>query len=214
MIQRLREPQAGRITIDGQSIHDLSLASVRKNISVVGQDAFLFEGTILQNIKAGFGDATVEMCVAAAKAASADEFISSLPRKYETQVGELGSRISGGQKQRIALARAYLKNAPIILLDEPTSALDSETEEIIQTHLKRLTAGKTTLVIAHRLSTILHADVIHVIEAGRIVESGTHEELLSLHGSYSRLYRLQFGKSDKSEVSRIPIDHKQRVLQR
>jgi ATP-binding cassette subfamily B protein len=212
MIQRLREPQAGRITIDGQSIHDLSLASVRRNISVVGQDAFLFEGTILQNIKAGFGDATVEMCVAAAKAASADEFISSLPKKYETQVGELGSRISGGQKQRIALARAYLKNAPIILLDEPTSALDSETEEIIQTHLKRLTAGKTTLVIAHRLSTILHADVIHVIEAGRIVESGTHEELLSLHGSYSRLYRLQFGKFDKPEAARAPIDHQQRVL--
>jgi ATP-binding cassette subfamily B protein len=152
------------------------------------------------------------MCVAAAKAASADEFISSLPKKYETEVGELGSRISGGQKQRIALARAYLKDAPIILLDEPTSALDSETEEIIQTHLKRLTSGKTTLVIAHRLSTILHADVIHVIEAGRIVESGTHEELLSLRGSYSRLYRLQFGKFDKSEVARVPVDQKQHVL--
>jgi ATP-binding cassette subfamily B protein len=118
----------------------------------------------------------------------------SLPRGYENPVGELGGQVSGGQRQRIALARAYLKNAPIILLDEPTSALDSETEEIIQRELRKLTKGKTTLVIAHRLSTILHADLIHVIEAGRVIESGTHEQLLATSGAYSRLFKLQFAK--------------------
>ena len=154
----------------------------------------MFEGSVLQNIQAGSADASTEKCVDAAKAASADEFITGLPQGYDTQVGELGSQVSGGQRQRIALARAYLKEAPIILLDEPTSALDSETEEIIQTHLKRLTKGKTTLVIAHRLSTVLHADLIHVVEAGKVIESGSHDQLMKLGGAYSRLFRLQFGK--------------------
>lgn len=194
LLQRLREPSSGAIEIDGQRISDISLHSLRGNISVLGQDAFLFEGTILDNIKAGHGDATYELCLEAAKSASAHEFITSLPRGYETQVGELGNQISGGQRQRIALARAYLKNAPIILLDEPTSALDSETEELIQTKLKDLTRGRTTVVIAHRLSTIIHADKIIVIEGGRAIESGNHHELLATSGSYSRLFRLQFAK--------------------
>jgi ATP-binding cassette, subfamily B, bacterial MsbA len=167
---------------------------LRRNISVVGQDAFLFEGSIIENIRAGQQDATDEMCVEAAKAASAHEFITSLPRGYETQVGELGAQVSGGQRQRIAIARAFLKTAPIVLLDEPTSALDSETEDVIQRELRRLTEGKTTLVIAHRLSTILHADLIHVIEGGRVIESGTHEQLMAGNGAYSRLFKLQFAK--------------------
>lgn len=194
LLQRLREPDSGVIAIDDQPIADVSLLSLRRNISVVGQDAFLFEGSIMENIRAGLTDAPDEKCIEAAKAASAHEFILSLPRGYDSPVGELGVQISGGQRQRIALARAYLKNAPIILLDEPTSALDSETEEIIQRELRKLTKGKTTLVIAHRLSTILHADLIHVIEAGRVIESGTHEELLASGGAYSRLFKLQFAK--------------------
>jgi ATP-binding cassette subfamily B protein len=194
LLQRFREPENGYITIDGQDISSKSLVSVRRNISTVGQDAFLFEGTIIDNIRTGLEDASDEMCVEAARAANADEFIASLPHKYESQVGELGTQVSGGQRQRLALARAFLKNAPIILLDEPTSALDSQTEEIIQRELKQLTRDKTTLVIAHRLSTILHADLIHVIDAGRVIESGTHDELLAQGGAYSRLFKLQFSK--------------------
>jgi ATP-binding cassette subfamily B protein len=201
LLQRLREPQSGVITIDGQSIADHSLVSLRRNISVVGQEAFLFEGTILENIKAGLENASDNMCVEAAKAANAHDFISALPRGYATTVGELGSQISGGQRQRIALARAYLKNAPIILLDEPTSALDSETEEVIQREMRPLTKGKTTLVIAHRLSTILHSDLIHVIEAGRVIESGTHDQLIAQGGAYGRLFKLQFAKLAQSERS-------------
>jgi ATP-binding cassette subfamily B protein len=194
LLQRFREPENGYITIDGQDISSKSLVSVRRNISTVGQDAFLFEGTIIDNIRTGLEDASDEMCVEAARAANADEFIASLPHQYESQVGELGTQVSGGQRQRLALARAFLKNAPIILLDEPTSALDSQTEEIIQRELKQLTRDKTTLVIAHRLSTILHADLIHVIDAGRVIESGTHDELLAQGGAYSRLFKLQFSK--------------------
>ena len=194
LLQRFREPLSGSITIDGQALDAVSLVSARRSISTVGQDAFLFEGTILDNIRTGFESASDQKCIDAAKAANADDFISVLPRRYETQVGELGTQVSGGQRQRIALARAFLKDAPIILLDEPTSALDSETEEVIQRELKVLTKGKTTIVIAHRLSTILHADLIHVIEAGRVIESGTHEKLLAQGGAYSQLFRLQFAK--------------------
>jgi ATP-binding cassette subfamily B protein len=194
LLQRFREPSSGFISIDGQDINKATLLSVRKNIATVGQDAFLFEGTIMDNIRTGLENASDERCIEAAKSANADEFITKLPHGYETQVGELGAQVSGGQRQRIALARAFLKNAPIILLDEPTSALDSRTEEIIQRELKQLTKGRTTVVIAHRLSTILHADLIHVIEGGQVIESGTHEKLLALGGSYSQLFKLQFSK--------------------
>jgi ATP-binding cassette subfamily B protein len=139
-------------------------------------------------------DATEAQCIAAAKAASAHDFIMQWPKGYATQSGELGNQVSGGQRQRIAIARAFLKNAPIILLDEPTSALDSQTEENIQRELQELTRGRTTIVIAHRLSTVLHADLIHVIDGGRVIESGTHAELLSRGGAYSRLFQLQFAK--------------------
>jgi ATP-binding cassette, subfamily B, bacterial MsbA len=201
LLQRFREPLSGSITIDGQALDAVSLVSARRSISTVGQDAFLFEGSILDNIRTGFESAPDQKCIDAAKAANADDFISLLPRGYETPVGELGTQVSGGQRQRIALARAFLKDAPIILLDEPTSALDSETEEVIQRELKVLTKGKTTIVIAHRLSTILHADLIHVIEAGRVTESGTHEKLLAQGGAYSRLFRLQFAKLMEPERS-------------
>jgi ATP-binding cassette, subfamily B, bacterial MsbA len=201
LLQRFREPLSGSITIDGQALDAVSLVSARRSISTVGQDTFLFEGSILDNIRTGFESAPDQKCIDAAKAANADDFISLLPRGYETPVGELGTQVSGGQRQRIALARAFLKDAPIILLDEPTSALDSETEEVIQRELKVLTKGKTTIVIAHRLSTILHADLIHVIEAGRVTESGTHEKLLAQGGAYSRLFRLQFAKLMEPERS-------------
>ena len=194
LLQRFRAPSSGFISIDGQDIDKTILTSVRQSIATVGQDAFLFEGTIMDNIRTGLSSASDEMCIEAARSANADEFIVKLPHGYKTQVGELGAQVSGGQRQRIALARAFLKNAPIILLDEPTSALDSRTEEIIQRELRLLTKGKTTVVIAHRLSTILHADLIHVIEGGQVIESGTHEKLLALGGSYSQLFKLQFSK--------------------
>jgi ATP-binding cassette subfamily B protein len=194
LLQRFREPQSGAIFIDGQPIRDHSLESLRRNIANVGQDIFLFEGSILENIRVGLPDATEEQCIAAAKAASAHDFIMGLPRGYATQSGELGNQVSGGQRQRIAIARAFLKNSRIVLLDEPTSALDSQTEDYIQRELKELAKGRTTIVIAHRLSTILHADLIHVIDGGRVVESGKHNDLLHKGGPYSRLFHLQFSK--------------------
>jgi ATP-binding cassette subfamily B protein len=192
LLQRFWLPQRGTISIDGQSIADLSLASLRGQVALVSQDVFLFGGTIRDNIGAGRPYATDEEVVAAARSAHADQFIRSLHKGYDAQVGELGAQVSGGQRQRITLARAFLKDAPIILLDEPTSALDSETELVIQRALRDLTRSRTTLVIAHRLATVLRADLIHVVEGGRVVESGTHHELLNARGAYARLYELQF----------------------
>ena len=201
LLQRFWVPEKGTISIDGQSVTGLSLASLRRQIALVSQDVFLFDGTIRDNIKAGRRDASEEQVAAAARAAHADGFIRSLPRGYDTSVGELGAQVSGGQRQRIALARAFLKDAPIILLDEPTSALDSETELVIQRALAELSKGRTTLVIAHRLATILRADLIHVIEDGRVVESGTHHDLLRAKGAYARLYRLQFETEGERRVA-------------
>jgi ATP-binding cassette subfamily B protein len=201
LLQGLWVPERGMIGIDGQSIAGVTLASLRRQIALVSQDVFLFDGTIADNIRAGRQDATEDEVVAAARAAHADGFIRSLPKGYDTTVGELGAHVSGGQRQRITLARAFLKNAPIILLDEPTSALDSETELAIQHALGELTKGRTTLVIAHRLSTILRADLIHVIEGGRVVESGTHHDLLRAKGTYARLYHLQFRDDGDQRVA-------------
>jgi ATP-binding cassette subfamily B protein len=198
LLQRFWVPQRGTISIDGQSIAGVSLASLRGQIALVSQDFFLFDGTIGDNIRAGRQDATDEEVAAAARAAHVDQFIRSLSKGYDTQVGELGAQISGGQRQRITLARAFLKNAPIVLLDEPTSALDSETELVIRRALRELSRGRTTLVIAHRLATVLRADLIHVVDGGRVLESGTHEKLLRATGAYARLYELQFkGEAEK-----------------
>ena len=207
LLQAFWVPERGTIAIDGQPVSGLTLASLRRQVALVSQDVFLFDGTIRDNIKAGRQDASDEEVVEAARAAHADAFIRSLPNGYDTPVGELGAQVSGGQRQRIALARAFLKNAPIILLDEPTSALDSETELVIQRALGELTNGRTTLVIAHRLATILRADLIHVVEGGRVIESGTHAELLRANGAYARLYRLQFSNEDGNVLS-LPLRQK------
>jgi ATP-binding cassette subfamily B protein len=192
LLLRFWQPQTGTIAIDGQAIDGVALSSLRRNIALVSQDAFLFEGSVRDNIRAGMEHVTDAEIETAAKAAHADEFIRKLSRGYDTPVGELGNQISGGQRQRLSIARAFLKNAAIVLLDEATSALDSETERLIQQAIDRLTQGRTTIVIAHRLSTVMHADMIHVIDAGRNIESGTHTELVAKDGIYARLYRLQF----------------------
>ncbi len=199
LLQKFWAPDSGAILIDGQSLDDVALASLRSQVALVSQDVFLFEGSIRDNIAAGRRDATDEQIFAAARAAHADAFILGLPRGYATSVGELGSQISGGQRQRISMARAFLKDAPIVLLDEPTSALDSETEQLIQMSLKQLTSARTTIVIAHRLATVMEADVIHVIDDGRVIESGTHVELIRRGGLYANLYRIQF--ADKSQAA-------------
>lgn len=193
LLLRFYNPDEGEITIDGQSIAALSQASVRGNIAYVGQDIFLFRGTVWQNIAVGRLGATEDDIVAAAKAAHAHDFIMALPAGYETQVGEHGMQLSGGQRQRIAVARAMIRNVPIILLDEPTASLDGESETHVQNAIRRLAEGRTTLVIAHRLNTIKDADMIHVVEGGRIVESGRHESLLRAGARYADFYYSQFG---------------------
>ncbi len=203
LVQRFWAPQAGSIRIDGQRIDEHALASVRKQVALVSQDVFLFEGTIGENIRAGYGNASEADIIAAARSAHADAFIRAMPQGYDTPVGELGSQLSGGQRQRIALARAFLKSAPIILLDEPTSALDSETEQIIQSALAELTRGRTTIVIAHRLATVASADVIHVLDQGRLIETGTHRDLIQRGGLYARLYRIQFAESIADKAAAV-----------
>ncbi len=200
LILRFWDPDFGSIRIDGQDIGGVTISSLRSSTAVVNQDVFLFEGSIRENIAAGIPNASEEAVIAAAKAAYAHHFILSLPDGYDTQVGELGGRLSGGQRQRISLARAFLKKAPIILLDEPTSALDSESEQAIQRALRQLTEGRTTIVIAHRLATVLNADRIHVIDDGQLAESGTHWDLLSSGGVYSRLYEIQYAPGEKEAV--------------
>jgi ABC-type multidrug transport system fused ATPase/permease subunit len=192
LIQRFYAPDAGEILIDGQNIETVSAPSLRAAIAFVSQDTYLFAGTIRENIRLGrltASDAEIER---AAHGAHADDFIGELPQGFDTEVGENGVSLSGGQRQRLAIARALLKNAPIILLDEATSALDSETEKKIQDALARLTKGRTTIVIAHRLSTVIDADRILVVDGGRIVEEGRHPDLLRRGGIYERLSRLQF----------------------
>jgi ATP-binding cassette, subfamily B, bacterial MsbA len=195
LILRFYEPQAGVIAIDGQNIATVSRSSLRGKIAYVGQDVFLFRGTIRENIAFGKAAATEAEIIDAAKAALAHEFIMTFPQGYDTPVGELGLSLSGGQRQRVAIARALLKDAPIILLDEATAALDSESERKVQLAIEHLSEGRTTIVIAHRLHTIARADCIHVVEQGRVIESGRHEELLSRGGRYAAFYRLQLKTS-------------------
>jgi subfamily B ATP-binding cassette protein MsbA len=191
LILRLHEAERGSILIDGQDIAAVSRQSLRRQIAYVGQDVFLFRSSIRDNIAFGRAGADEAAVVAAAKAAFAHDFIMGFPQGYDTPVGEHGLALSGGQRQRIAVARALIKDAPIILLDEATAALDSESERQVQQAIARLTEGRTTIVIAHRLHTIAHADRIHVIEDGRLIESGRHEELLRKGGRYAAFYRLQ-----------------------
>jgi ATP-binding cassette subfamily B protein len=201
LILRLYGVDSGHILIDGQDIADVSRASLRSQIAYVGQIVQLFRGTIRDNIRLGLIGAGDDEIVAAAKAAHAHDFIQSFPAGYDTQVGEHGLQLSGGQRQRIAIARALIKNAPIILLDEATAALDSESERHVQEAIAELCKGRTTLVIAHRLSTITHADTILVIEAGLVVESGRHEDLVRKGGRYASFYRLQLKEQPPARES-------------
>lgn len=193
LILRLYDVTDGHILIDGQDIRNITQDSLRSNIAMIPQDPSLFHRTLMENIRYGRIEATDEEVIAAAKKAHADEFISKLPQGYESPVGERGVKLSGGQRQRIAIARAILKNAPILILDEATSQLDSVTERDIQESLWELMQGKTTIVVAHRLSTLLHMDRIIVFDEGKIVEDGTHAELLSKRGLYKTLWDAQVG---------------------
>jgi len=192
LIPRFYDVQGGRITIDGVDIRDFTLDSLRAQMAVVTQHTFLFNDTVRNNIAYGGAHLAMETIVAAARAAHAHEFIEALPEGYDTLIGEMGLKLSGGQRQRLAIARALLKNAPLLILDEATSALDNESERLVQAALETLMANRTTLVIAHRLSTIRGADRIVVVAGGQIVEQGTHAELLALSAEYRKLHDLQF----------------------
>ncbi|MCM2291807.1 ABC transporter ATP-binding protein/permease [Allorhizobium sp. BGMRC 0089] len=191
LIMRLYDPVKGSVTVDGHDLRDITFQSLRERMAYVGQDTFLFAGTIRHNIALGREGASDEEIIEAAKAANAHDFIMRLPKGYDTDVGENGGNLSGGQKQRLTIARAMLRNAEILILDEATSALDSESEAQIREALARLATGRTTIMIAHRLSTITRADHIVVMEAGQIAEQGPQKELLSREGPYRRLYELQ-----------------------
>jgi subfamily B ATP-binding cassette protein MsbA len=199
LILRLYEANSGAITIDGQNIATVSRKSLRQGIGYVGQDVFLFRGSVRENIAFGRPNATEDEIISAAKAANAHDFIMSFPKGYDTPVGEHGTQLSGGQRQRVAVARALIKDAHLVLLDEATASLDSESEKLVQDAIAHLTQGRTTIVIAHRLHTVAHADRILVIENGAVTESGRHEELLRKNGRYASLYRLQL-KDDEPAV--------------
>ena len=195
LLLRFYDPQAGRIVLDGVGIHDMSLHGLRERIGIVPQEPVIFSGSAMDNIRYGKPEATDEEVLAAAKAAFADEFIVQLPQGYDTFLGEKGVRLSGGQRQRIAIARAMLKNPPLLLLDEATSALDANSERMVQAALEQAMQGRTTLVIAHRLATVQKADVIWVLDHGKLVEQGTHTELVAKGGLYASLAALQFNQA-------------------
>ena len=202
LIPRFYDPQEGRVLIDGHDIRDLSLDSLRRNIGIVTQETFLFHASIAENLRYGRTDATEAELIAACKAANIFDMIDGLPERFDTIVGERGHKLSGGERQRLAIARVLLKDPRILILDEATSSLDSTSEALIQASLEPLMQGRTSVVVAHRLSTILRADVIFVIDKGRIVQSGSHAELLRRGGLYSELYRAQFQREfeDPAEV--------------
>lgn len=194
LLLRFYEPQAGQIMLDDQPINTLNLQDLRRSVGYVSQDTFLTDGTIAENIAYGVTGASELAVAQAARASESTAFIEQLPLGFATRIGERGQKLSGGQRQRLALARAILKNPPILILDEATSAVDNETEAAIQRSLEVVSRNRTTIVIAHRLSTVRQADCIHLLEAGRIVESGTHEQLLLRNGGYAALWRLQTGE--------------------
>jgi subfamily B ATP-binding cassette protein MsbA len=199
LVPRFHDPVEGAVLWDGTDLRDASLKSLRTNTALVTQETVLFNDTVRYNISYSRPDASDTDVEAAARAAHAHEFIKELPHGYDTVVGERGIFLSGGQRQRLAIARAVLADAPVLVLDEATSALDAESERLVQKALANLTSGRTTIVIAHRLSTVRRADLIVVIERGRIVETGRHAELLAHGGAYRRLYELQFADEEEDE---------------
>ncbi len=207
LIPRFFDVSSGRLLIDGQDVRDVTVGSLRSQIGIVTQETILFNDTVRNNIAYGQPSVAQAEVEAAARAALAHDFISSLPNGYDTMIGERGLRLSGGERQRIAIARAILKNAPILILDEATSALDSESESLVQSALQNLMQGRTVFVIAHRLSTVRHADRILVIENGMIADSGSHEELMNRLGTYRRLYELQFLDIDavNTKMNGVPV---------
>lgn len=202
LLLRFYEPSSGRITVGGHDIQSFAQHELRQKIGLVQQDVFLFSDSIAENIAYGKEDAAPEEIFRAAKLAAADRFIADLPNGYDTMVGERGVKLSGGQKQRISIARVFLKNSPIVIFDEATSALDTETETLVQETLDKLARNRTTIIIAHRLSTIRNVDCIFVLDQGRLIESGTHEELLSRKGKYYDLYEAQKKKKKTGEEGR------------
>ena len=196
LIPRFYDTNEGQVSIDGIDVRDVTITSLHQNIALVSQEITLFDDTVSANIAYGRSGASNEEIYYAARQAAAHDFITNLPQGYDTQVGEQGVKLSGGQRQRLAIARAMLKNSPILLLDEATSALDTESERQVQIALDKLMSGRTTLVIAHRLSTVVDADVIYVIEGGRIIQSGSHDVLIEQSGPYAKLYALQFADNN------------------
>jgi ATP-binding cassette subfamily B protein/subfamily B ATP-binding cassette protein MsbA len=193
LLFRFYDPQKGRVLVDGSDVRDYQYQSLRRQISIVPQEPILFSAKIAENIAYGRPDATRDQIIEAAKQAEAHEFITALPDGYDAQIGERGATLSGGQRQRLALARAFLKNSPILILDEPTAALDAETEAAVLRTLRRLRENRTVFVVAHRLSTIRDATTVMVLQAGQVAERGPHDELLAHHGAYAKLVELQFG---------------------
>jgi ATP-binding cassette subfamily B protein len=196
LLLRYYEPTEGSLSIDGVDLRDYSLESLRNRIGVVSQDPFIFNGTIRENVAAGRKDASLEEIIAATRSAGLEEFISGLPERYETMIGERGANLSGGQRQRLAIARALVRQPEIVIFDEATSHLDTMTESAIQRNLESAFNGKTVILVAHRLSTVRRADRIYVLHAGRIVQEGTHDELIRVVGRYQQLWNAQIGILD------------------
>jgi ABC-type multidrug transport system fused ATPase/permease subunit len=206
LLIRFYDPTSGVVLLDGHDLRDLKLQWLRQQVSIVLQDPILFSATIRENIAYGRPDATMADIEEAARRAQVDEFIRSLPHGYDTMLGERGVNLSGGQRQRMAIARAFLKNAPILILDEPTSALDPRTEEALVSSLQQLMKGRTTFIIAHRLSTVRFANLILVFENGRIIEEGTHEELFQTETAYRRMYLALLGSAEQQEKAEFVPD--------
>ena len=201
LLGRFFEATGGRVTLDGVDVEEFTIKSLRESLGIVSQETVLFHDTVRANIAYGMPDAEQFEVERAARVANAHDFISALPSGYDTVVGERGTELSGGQRQRLSIARAILRDPPILIFDEATSALDTESERLVQAAVDRLLAGRTVLVIAHRLSTVQRADLIAVLEDGRIVERGAHGELLALRGSYRRLYELQFEEGESPQAN-------------